>query len=516
MSDRPFYRDRIYNLKQIVKIFKKILRNHLIFPQRFAMIHRRCGKPQRNMTVFHNYKEIVSRFAGGVLFLQKRVLCMTAQEILNDALLIVKSEISEVFYSTFFENQLKAGALCENILLLSVPTPLYKKQVEKHIDLLQTAVRSAAGDASLNVEILLNSDVEARRREIASCNVGPVQDQLNPAYTFENYVQGDNNRMAYAVSVAVGEEPGEDYNPLFIYGGTGLGKTHLMQAIGHYAHQMHPEMRICYITSENFINQMVTALQNHESNAFRERFRNVDLLLVDDIQFIAGKTSTENEFFHTFNDLKQNRKGIVMVSDRPPREIQNLEERLCSRFEGGMVIDIQKPDFETRFAILRKKAEYMKLDVEDDVLRLIAEHVDSNVREIEGCLTRISAHMRLSGQKVNVKDAERLLADVLRRHEHRAITVSLIQQSVADYFNITVEDLISPKRSREFNLPRQVAMYLCRDMMSQPFSVIGAAFGRRHHSTVMNAIENIEKAAKDRSSTGSMLDDLKRMINGEE
>lgn len=447
-------------------------------------------------------------------FFLKRVLFMTAQEILDGALSIVRKEISEISYSTFFENQLKAEALYGSTLLLSVPTPLYKKQIEKHAETLEAAIRKTAENPALNTEVLLANDVAERLRTLASCNAGPVQDQLNPAYTFENYVQGDNNRMAYAVSVAVGEEPGEDYNPLFIYGGTGLGKTHLMQAIGHYAHEMHPGMRICYITSENFINQMVTALQNHESNAFRERFRNVDLLLVDDIQFIAGKTSTENEFFHTFNDLKQNGKGIVMVSDRPPREIQNLEERLCSRFEGGMVIDIQKPDFETRLAILRKKAENM--DVDDDVLRLIAEHVDSNVREIEGCLTRISAQTRLSGQKVNVKDAERLLADVLRRHEHRAVTVGLIQESVADYFGITVDDLISAKRSREFNMPRQLAMYLCRDMMSQPFSVIGAAFGKRHHSTVMNAIENVEKSAKEQSSTRDMLDDLRRIVNGEE
>ncbi|MBP3650770.1 MAG: chromosomal replication initiator protein DnaA, partial [Clostridia bacterium] len=318
-------------------------------------------------------------------------------------------------------------------------------------------------------------------------------------------------RFAHAVSLAVAEVPSQAYNPLFIYGGVGLGKTHLMHAIGHYAHELHPEMNIVYITSEDFTNQLVTAMQTNRNQQFRDRFRTADILMVDDIQFIAGKSATEEEFFHTFNHLKEAGKQIIMTSDKPPREIQKLEERLCSRFEGGLNADIQRPDFETRLAILRKKAEFEHLVISDDVLELIAERIDTNVRELEGSLTRLTAYSGLTRRPVDMQLAQEALKELLKR-DTRPISTELIQESVAAYYGITVDDLKSPRRNHDITVPRQIAMYLVREMMGLSLTKIGEAFGGRHYTTVMSSIEKVEKSMKVSPSLTNLMDDIRRMI----
>ena len=323
---------------------------------------------------------------------------------------------------------------------------------------------------------------------------------------------GSSNRFAHAVSLAVAEVPAKAYNPLFIYGGVGLGKTHLMHAIGHYAHELYPDMRILYITSEDFTNQLVSAMQTNQNQQFRERFRNVDILMVDDIQFIAGKHGTEEEFFHTFNHLREAGKQIVMTSDKPPKEIQKLEERLCSRFEGGLVADIQRPDFETRLAILRKKAEFEHLNISDDILALIAEKIDTNVRELEGSVTRLTAYSSLTRRPIDMQLAREALRELFKHSETRVITCDSIQDAVANYYGLSVEDLKSPKRNHEITVPRQIAMYLAREMMGLSLTRIGDAFGGRHYTTVMSSISKVEDSIKQSPSLVSLLDDIRRMI----
>ena len=323
---------------------------------------------------------------------------------------------------------------------------------------------------------------------------------------------GSGNRFAHAVSLAVAEMPARAYNPLFIYGGVGLGKTHLMHAIGHYAHELYPDMKIVYITSEDFTLQLIQAMQTNQGQQFRDRFRNADILMVDDIQFIAGKHATEEEFFHTFNHLREAGKQIVMTSDKPPKEIQKLEERLCSRFEGGLVADIQRPDFETRLAILRKKAEFERLNIDGEILELIAEKIDTNIRELEGSLTRLTAYSSLTRRPIDMQLAREALHELFKHPEKRVISSDSIQEAVADYYGITVEDLKSPKRSHEVTVPRQIGMYLCREMMGLSLTKIGEAFGGRHYTTVMSSIDKVEESIKLSPSLASLLDDVRRMI----
>ena len=331
-------------------------------------------------------------------------------------------------------------------------------------------------------------------------------------FTFATFIVGPSNKFAHAASMAVASNPAKAYNPLFIYGGVGLGKTHLMHAIGHYAHELYPDMRILYITSEDFTNQLVSAMQTNQNQQFRERFRNVDILMVDDIQFIAGKHGTEEEFFHTFNHLREAGKQIVMTSDKPPKEIQKLEERLCSRFEGGLVADIQRPDFETRLAILRKKAEFEHLNISDDILALIAEKIDTNVRELEGSVTRLTAYSSLTRRPIDMQLAREALRELFKHSETRVITCDSIQDAVANYYGLSVEDLKSPKRNHEITVPRQIAMYLAREMMGLSLTRIGDAFGGRHYTTVMSSISKVEDSIKQSPSLVSLLDDIRRMI----
>jgi len=434
-----------------------------------------------------------------------------AERIWSSACMVLKEEMNRVSYETWVDSPLKPHALINDHLLLQCVNKLIMDiGVKRFLPNISEAVCKAAGK-TLIVEVLCTDELEDRMRELDQQQAGPRLANLNPKYTFDTFVVGGGNRFAHAVSLAVAEVPSQAYNPLFIYGGVGLGKTHLMHAIGHYAHELHPEMNIVYITSEDFTNQLVTAMQTNRNQQFRDRFRTADILMVDDIQFIAGKSATEEEFFHTFNHLKEAGKQIIMTSDKPPREIQKLEERLCSRFEGGLNADIQRPDFETRLAILRKKAEFEHLVISDDVLELIAERIDTNVRELEGSLTRLTAYSGLTRRPVDMQLAQEALKELLKR-DTRPISTELIQESVAAYYGITVDDLKSPRRNHDITVPRQIAMYLVREMMGLSLTKIGEAFGGRHYTTVMSSIEKVEKSMKVSPSLTNLMDDIRRMI----
>ena len=335
---------------------------------------------------------------------------------------------------------------------------------------------------------------------------------LNPKYTFDTFVIGNSNRFAHAASLAVAESPADAYNPLFLYGGVGLGKTHLMHAIGHYMLHENPSIKLVYITSENFTNELIKAIQNNRNTEFRERFRNVDVLMVDDIQFIAGRDSTQEEFFHTFNQLHASGKQIIISSDKPPRDIPTLEERLRSRFEWGLIADIQKPDYETRIAILRKKAQVEHIDVSDDIIAFIAEKIESNIRELEGSLTRIIAYASLSGKPLTMAVAEEALRNILSIKDPKRITPDVITQAVSDFYGLSPADIKSSKRNREIALPRQIAMYLTRDMTDLSLPRIGDAFGGRDHTTVMHACDKIGQMLSSDAELKNAIVELRKTI----
>ncbi|NLJ68425.1 MAG: chromosomal replication initiator protein DnaA [Firmicutes bacterium] len=316
---------------------------------------------------------------------------------------------------------------------------------------------------------------------------------LNPRYTFDTFVVGNSNRFAHAASLAVAEAPARAYNPLFIYGGVGLGKTHLMQAIGHYVLEQNPGSKVVYVTSEKFTNDLINAIGKKSMVEFRDRYRNIDVLLVDDIQFVAGKESTQEEFFHTFNALYEANKQIVMSSDRPPKEIPTLEERLRSRFEWGLTTDIQPPDLETRIAILRKKAASDSLEIPEEVLSYIANRVHSNIRELEGALNRVIAVASLSRRSIGVEIAEEALKDIVGSVRQRQITIEMIQNAVANHYSIKAADMRSKKRTRAVTFPRQIAMYLARELTDSSLPRIGEEFGGRDHTTVLHAYEKIQR-----------------------
>lgn len=339
-------------------------------------------------------------------------------------------------------------------------------------------------------------------------------DALNPKYTFDTFVVGASNRFAHAASLAVAELPSDAYNPLFLYGGVGLGKTHLMHAIGHYILNENPSSKLLYITSERFTNDVIDAIQKKTSHALREKLRSVDVLMVDDIQFIAGKTATQEEFFHTFNQLHASGKQIILSSDRPPKDIPTLEERLRSRFEWGLVADIQKPDYETRLAILRRKAEDEHIDVPDEVLSFIADQVRSNIRELEGSLTRVYAQTMVDCQPITMELAQRALSSIIKTREARAITADLILNVTADYYHLDRAEILSQRRNREIALPRQIAMYLCREMLNMSTTRIGNEFGGRDHTTVMHACDKIERMASENAQLQNTLETLRGMIKG--
>lgn len=338
---------------------------------------------------------------------------------------------------------------------------------------------------------------------------------LNPKYTFDTFVVGNSNRFAHAAALAVAEAPARAYNPFFIYGGVGLGKTHLMHAIGHYVCGSNPQARVAYVSTETFTNEFINSIRDDKSLDFQNRYRNVDVLLVDDIQFLAGKERTQEEFYHTFNAIHEANKQIVISSDRPPKEIPTLEDRLRSRFEWGLICDIQAPDLETRIAILRKKAQLDNLDVPDDVIGYIASNIETNIRELEGALNRVVAYSGLMRSPVTIDLATHALKDILPASRPKQVTIETIMRVVAEYYGLRVEDLKVRKRTRTVAFPRQVAMFLSRDLTDYSLPKIGEEFGGRDHTTVIHACEKIAQDARQDPSLAADIEHLIQKIKAE-
>jgi len=415
----------------------------------------------------------------------------------------------------------------EDTVVLEVQDSLFREMLlSRYLKIINSSVAKSCGK-EMRVEFVLKELLDEAKSQ-------PAQDQqkglgkpfwpfsrdkqdaakeigLSPRYTFENFVVGPSNRFAHAASTAVCDSPAKAYNPLFIYGGVGLGKTHLMHAIGHGARQRFPRTKILYISSEDFTNQLIASIQNRTTVKFREKYRNVDILLIDDIHFIAGKESTQEEFFHTFNTLYDAHKQIVVSSDRPPKEIQALEERLVSRFEWGLVTDIQPPDFETRMAILKKKSEKDSIALPDDVYYFLAEKVKSNIRELEGALIRVVAYAKLIGKEITVDMVKEVLRDMIREGE-KNITIDMIQKKVCEYFNIKLSDMKVKKRSRGIAYPRQIAMYLARQLTDYSLPEIGGYFGGRDHTTVMHAYDKIQSDLRAKKGLGDIIEKITENI----
>ena len=340
-----------------------------------------------------------------------------------------------------------------------------------------------------------------------------VHNGFNPRYTFDRFVIGSGNRFAHAAARAVAESPGRAYNPLFLYGGTGLGKTHLMQGIGQYLLSQRPELRCEFISSEDFTNQLIQSIAEKSTQKFRAKYRKVDVLLIDDIQFIGGKEATQEEFFHTFNVLFDMHKQIVLSSDRSPKEIRGIEERLVSRFEWGLVTDIQPPDLETRIAILQRKAQDENLTVPDDVMRYIATYITSNIRELEGALITVLAYCRLTEEKISINKVEEVLRDLIGAEKIRPVTIDHVQRAVADHFDVRISDLNGRSRQRQIVKPRQLAMYLCKELIpSLSLSDVGGAFGGKDHTTVLYACDKVSNEVRESSTFRQVVEQLTKTI----
>ncbi len=424
---------------------------------------------------------------------------------------MIEQDMNFVSYNTWVDGNMTPVRVEGDQLIVCIKMDSMRPMiVNKYVPVIDKRLSEAAGTA-MHVQLLTRKELEAME-ELTEKNPGDDDPRLNPKYTFENFVVGGGNRFAHAAALAVAETPADAYNPLFIYGGVGLGKTHLMQAIGHFIHREHPEMKILYMTSEMFTNELISAIQAHSTFEFREKIRSVDVLMVDDVQFIAGRESTQQEFFNTFNELHNEGKQIVLTSDKPPKEIQRLEERLCSRFEWGLVADIQRPDIDTRVAILREKCLQDHFQVPDDVLQLIAGKIDTNIRELEGCLTRLEAYANLTRSPVTMELCEMALKEIFDQRRHKQITAELIMDTVCNYYGLTIGELTGPTRKREITVPRQIAMYLTREMTGMSLPQIGTVFGGRDHTTVLHSCKTTEANAKTNPTVGAVLEDIKRMV----
>lgn len=410
-------------------------------------------------------------------------------------------------------------------LLLATPHQFFKQWIEENYlaQIEDCAQKELGGDLSIEIVVGNEEEGEPERTAPALSDDAPPDDHsprirpqnglLNPRYTFDRFVVGVGNQFAQAAAYAVATDPAKSYNPLFIYGGVGLGKTHLLHAIGNLAVERHPKLRICYTTAERFTNELIHSLRTNRMPAFKEKYRSVDMLLVDDVQFIAGKQRTQEEFFHTFNDLYTSHRQIVVTSDKFPKEIPDLEERIQSRFEWGLVADIQPPDMETKVAILTRKAQADGIPLPQDVAIFLASVVKSNIRELEGSLIRIGAHASLTNREINLDLAREVLAKLLENAE-REISPESILKAVADHFGIKVSELRSNRKHKAVALPRQVAMYLMRQLTSASFPDIGQRFGGRDHSTVMYAVKKIEQKIKDDVSLRNAVEGLRKALAG--
>ena len=425
----------------------------------------------------------------------------------------LEEKLGRASYQTWF-SAIQAREKDPGTLIIEAPDDFFKAWIVEHYqnDIQEIVDRLAPGPVQLEFSVnnqLLSPDTHARLTQIErgfSGNANAPAD-LSARFTFDNFVIGPYNRFACAASLAVAESPAKAYNPLFIYGRVGLGKTHLIQAITHKIRQLYPGLKHCYMSSEQFTNELINAIRNRSTGQFRKKYREIDVLLIDDIQFIAGKESTQEEFFHTFNALHDHRKQIIITSDRPPKDIANLEERLSSRFAWGLIADIQPPDFETRVAILRKKIKNEPIQVPDDVIYFIAEKIKTNIRELEGALIRVAAYSLLEEQPIGLAMAIKILKDVVRETS-RTVSIEIIQKTVADFFRIPLSELRAKKRTRNIVLPRQLAMYISRQLTAQSLPEIGNAFGGKDHTTVLHSCKKIEQVLIEDAEIKNILDQL--------
>lgn len=432
------------------------------------------------------------------------------EEILN----IVKEEhdLSDVSFNTWLK-PLEVYEMKGNIATIIVPSEqVGLNYINKKYKLaLQVTISEVLGLDDCEVRLILPEDLPSHSKsqeKTLSQDARSEEAHLNPRYTFDTFIVGNNNRLAQAAALAVAESPGEVFNPLFIYGGAGLGKTHLMHSIAHFIIEHDENSKVLYVTSEEFTNELIQAIRNGNNMAmakFREKYRNIDVLLVDDIQFIIGKDSTQEEFFHTFNSLHSAKKAIIISSDKPPKDMDVLEERFRSRFEWGLIADITLPDYETRMAILHKKEEIDGVSINENIIKYIAENINSNIRELEGALNKVLAFARINKLEITEDFAKDILKDIISPGESKVITIEYIAEVVAEHFSISVDDLRGNRRSAKYVVPRQICMYLCREITGQGLKNIGDYLGGRDHTTIMYGIGKIEKELeKDENLKGTV------------
>ena len=444
----------------------------------------------------------------------------TVIEKWDEILEIVKKEhdLSDVRFDTWLK-PLKVFDVSGNVVTIIASDQVRLSYINKNYKLpLQVTISEVTGISDCEVKFILPEDVPAKK---STSEITPEQDNrfkdrckeahLNPKYTFNTFIVGSNNKLAQAAALAVAESPGNTYNPLFIYGGAGLGKTHLMHSIAHFIIENNENSKVLYVTSEEFTNELIETIRNGNNTAmskFREKYRNIDVLLIDDIQFIIGKESTQEEFFHTFNSLYSANKQIILSSDKPPKDMEILDERFRSRFEWGLIVDITLPDYETRMAILHKKEEMDGYNIKEEVITYIANNIKSNIRELEGAFNKVVAFAKLEKKEVTLELAEQALKDIISPNETKQITADYIISMVAEHYNVSTADLCGNKRSSKIVMPRQVAMYLCRELTDSSLPKIGNCFGGRDHTTVLHAYEKISEQLK----TDSLLNEEIRRI----
>lgn len=431
------------------------------------------------------------------------------EECWTRVLELLEPEMTGISFATWIKPLIPISMDNESFTV-KASSPFQKDSIySRYADLIKASIRQVTNkDLELNV-VLDEKDTNISKPK--SQNNFSTNSILNPKYTFETFVIGENNRFAHAAALAAAESLGKAYNPLFLYGGVGLGKTHLMHAIGNFVLSQNKDAKVLYITSEKFTNELINAIQKNTNEEFRDKYRNIDLLLIDDIQFFIGKERCQEEFFHTFNALYENGKQIVISSDKPPKDINPLEERLKSRFEWGLVADIGKPDYETRYAILRQKAQNEKIYIDDEILSMIAVKVESNIRELEGILNKMIAWSSLTNGEITMELAEKEISN-LHQSKEKVITVDYIQNIVAKYYNLNQNDFKIQRKTSDIAFPRQIAMYLSKQLTGASLKEIGKEFGGKDHSTVIYAIKKIEDTMEVDPNTKIIVDNIRKMI----
>ena len=443
------------------------------------------------------------------------------EELFRQAKELIKAELSSIAYDTWIL-PLKILSIDDDKITIRANTDYNADFLGKRFgDLIintfkyltnkERALTIIYNDEKTNRETINDVATPSDSEKELEAEIELSNKVLNPKYTFDTFVVGNNNRFAQAAALAVADKPSEAYNPLFLYGGVGLGKTHLMHAIGNRTLKNFRNFKILYVTSEKFTNQMINAIKDNKMEVFRNQYRKIDVLLIDDIQFIAGKKQVQEEFFHTFNTLHESGKQIIISSDRPPKDIQLLEDRLKSRFEWGLIADISNPDYETRLAILRKKAQLDNIIIDDEILSNIATRIDSNIRELEGTLNKLIAKSSLTNSPITMEMAEKAINDIVSQQD-KVISSDFIQETVAKYFNISAKELKGSKRSNDIAFPRQIAMYLCRNVAQMSLPQIGKDFGKRDHTTVMHACNKIDQEIKQNQNTKLIVESVKNIL----